>query len=95
MSAVCCPSCGNAVFPSRYETEEARVEARRRSWRESARRSRIRRSFMSAPPVVAVCPEPELTDAHRYWLDRFSPEEIWELGSGLLMFEVSEQEVAA
>ena len=50
---------------------------------------------MPAPPVVAVCPEPELTDAHRYWLDRFSPEEIWELGSGLLMFEVSEQEVAA
>lgn len=90
MSAVCCPNCGNAVYPLQYLTEEERRAARRKTWRESKRRHRILEAFLPAPaPVFAVPDVPELSSAHRYWLDRFSMEEIGEIGAGLTMFEVS------
>ena len=96
MSAVCCPNCGNAVYPVQYLTEEERRAARRRTWRESKRRARIQEAFAPRPlPALAEPQLPELSSAHRYWLDRFSMDEIRELGSGLLMFDVVSSDAPA
>ena len=96
MSSVCCPSCGSAVYPVQYLTEGERRAARRRTWRESKRRARILQAFMPAVSPAPVEPAlPELTRAHRYWLDRYTWEEIRVLGSGLLMFDVTDSEEAA
>ena len=80
----------------RYATEEERVEARRRVWQQSAhrRRDRIRNGIAHAQPAREASPVSDLAEAYRYWLDRFSMDEIRELGGGLLLFTVDD-EVAA
>ena len=96
MSSVCCPSCGSAVYPVQYLTEGERRAARRKTWRESKRRARIQQAFVPAVVPVPVEPVlPGLTSSHRYWLERFSMDEIRVLGSGLLMFDVTDSEEAA
>lgn len=59
----------------RYPTEEERLEARRKTWRKAARKRRKEMKRLTAP--------------HRYWLDRYTLDEIRVLGSGLTMFDVS------
>ena len=115
--SVNCPNCGLTVHPSRYETQDERIEARRRSSRESARKRYAEYARLCAelevpqrenwtrhlPKLRALVAENErserdqtwredtgrkLTRYHRFWLGKFTMDEIRVLGSGLLMFDV-------
>lgn len=76
-------------------SEEERAVARRRVWRESQqrRRDRLKQGQATAPSRRRV-PGPT-GEMHQWWLDNYSLDEILELGSGLLLFAVDDEEVAA
>lgn len=102
----------SASCQARYATDAERAEARRRTYRRSAKRRYYEyRAFCKSNGIQSrgngkwqhhysqirrfpgwVWERP----SHRFWLERFTVDEICELGGGLLLFAVDEDvEVAA